>query len=258
MEFVQLLELDWKQIRPLLLDLDNRGILEQVLPELTKLKGVEKVNGQGHKDNFIHTLQVVENTYKATTDKKIRLVSILHDIGKCPTKKFIKGQGWTFSNHEFVGGKMLKKVFKNLDMTMEDYDYVKKLVTLHGRPKELTKNVTESALRRFAKEMGSAEDLKDLILFCKCDITTKFPDKLKKQQEGYENVYQQILEVVKKDKEDEWRCPINGHVIIEHFGESVKGKVLGQIKNNIENAIKNGVIKDDYDEAFEYMLSLKR
>lgn len=257
MNFEQLLGLDWKQIKPLLLELDNKGLLENVLPELTNLKGVERIDGQGHKDNFIHTLQVIENTYKATTDKKIRLVSILHDIGKAPTKKFIKGQGWTFSNHEYVGGKMLSKVFNKLELPEEYFYYVKKLVTLHGRPKELTKNVTESALRRFAKEAETLEDLKDLILFCKCDITTKFPEKLKSQQDGYDNVYQQILEVIKKDKEGEWRCPINGHMIIEYFGEGVKGRVLGNIKQEIESAIKSGKIGDNYDEAFEYMKSIK-
>jgi tRNA nucleotidyltransferase/poly(A) polymerase len=259
----QILELDYKQIQPLLLELDKQGILEEILPELTALKGVDIVNGQKHKDNFYHTLQVVENTYKATSDIWLRLVAILHDIGKAPTKKFIKGQGWTFQNHEYVGSKMIHKIFQRFRDSDsynyfhgKKYQYVKKLVKNHGRPKELTVNVTDSALRRLATDMEDMQHLEDLFLFCKCDITTKNSDKLKRLQDSLGNVYQEILRVKKQDKENEWKCPVTGKMIMEYFNLKPSLKV-GEIKQQIESAIKSGEIKDDYDEAFEYMKNLE-
>ena len=255
MELKEILELDYNQIQPLLKTLDEQGILEEVLPELTALKGVDIVNGQKHKDNFYHTLQVVENTYKASSNIWLRLVSILHDIGKAPTKKFINGQGWTFQNHEYIGGKMVKKIFKRFDLDMKYFPYVQKLITIHGRPKELTKDVSDSALRRLAKDMETSQTLDDLFVFCKCDITTKFPDKLKRQQDALETVYQEVLRVVKTDKENEWRCPISGQMVMEHFNLGA-GREVGVIKKQIENAIKSGEIKDDFDSAFEYMKNI--
>ena len=256
MELKEILELDYNQIQPLLKELDKQGLLTEVLPELTALKGVDIVNGQKHKDNYFHTLQVVENTYKASSNIYLRLVAILHDIGKAPTKKFIKGQGWTFQNHEFIGGKMVKKIFKRFDLDMNYYPYVKNLVTIHGRPKELTKDVSDSALRRLAKDLETPQNLEDLFTFCKCDITTRFPDKLKKQQNALENVYQEVLRVVQTDKENEWRCPISGQMIMEHFNLGA-GREVGTIKKQIENAIKSGEIPDELEPALEYMKNIQ-
>ena len=256
MNLNEILELDYKQIQALLISLDEQGILDEVLPELTALKGVEKVDGQSHKDNYFHTLKVVENTYKATSNVWLRLVAILHDIGKAPTKKFIKGQGWTFQNHEFVGGKMVGKIFNRFKLDHKYLPYVKKLVTIHGRPKELTKSVSDSALRRLATDLGTPQDLEDLFTFCKCDITTKFPDKLKKQQQALENVYQEVLRVVEMDKKNEWRCPVTGQMIMEHFNLK-GGREVGTIKKQIEQAIKNGSVEDTYESAFQFMESIK-
>jgi CRISPR/Cas system-associated endonuclease Cas3-HD len=255
MELREILELDYKQIQPFLKELDKQGILKEVLPELTALKGVEIVNGQKHKDNYFHTLQVVENTYKASSNIWLRLVSILHDIGKAPTKKFIKGQGWTFQNHEYVGGKMLKKIFKRFDLDFKYYPYVKNLIVNHGRPKELTKDVSDSALRRLAKDLETPQNLDDLFLFCKCDITTRKIDKLTRQQADLEKVYQEVLRVVKTDKENEWRCPVSGQMIMEHFNLGA-GREVGVIKKQIETAIKSGEIADELESALEYMKNI--
>lgn len=255
MELKEILELDYKQIQPLLKELDKQGILEEILPELTALKGVDIVNGQKHKDNYFHTLQVVENTYKATSNIWLRLVSILHDIGKAPTKKFIKGQGWTFQNHEYIGGKMLKKIFKRFNLDFEYFPYVKNLIVNHGRPKELTKDVSDSALRRLAKDMETSQTLDDLFVFCKCDITTKFPDKLTRQQNALENVYQEVLRVVQMDKANEWRCPVSGQMIMDYFNLGA-GREVGIIKKQIENAIKSGEIPDELEPALEYMKNI--
>jgi hypothetical protein len=262
MTLKDILELDYKQVQPLLLELDKQGILEEILPELTALKGVDIVNGQKHKDNFYHTLQVVENTYKATSNIYLRLVAILHDIGKAPTKKFIKGQGWTFQNHEYVGCKMIHKILKRFRDSDgynyfhgKKYQYVKLLVKNHGRPKELTKDVSDSALRRLATDMEDAQHLEDLFLFCKCDITTKFPDKLTRQQGDLENVYQEVLRVVQMDKANEWRCPVSGQMIMDYFNLGA-GREVGIIKKQIENAIKSGEIPDELEPALEYMKNI--
>jgi tRNA nucleotidyltransferase (CCA-adding enzyme) len=252
-KFVDILKVDAKQIKNLFIELDNLGILNELLPELTALKGVDKTKDTFHKDNFIHTLQVIENTYNTTIDPKLRLIAILHDIGKTPTKKWVNNKGWSFHNHENVGGKMLSKIFKRLDIPQEYYAYVHKLIIYHGIPKELTKSVTDSALRRFSKEIG--DDLEDLIIFSKCDLTTKQIDKKERQLIDLEKVYNQIIELRRKDEIAKWRCPIDGNIIMEYFG--VTGSKVGIIKNKIIDAIKSGEVKDDYNDAFEYMKKLK-
>ncbi len=237
------------QIKKIFEDLDKDGILEKILPELIALKGIDKTKETFHKDNYYHTLNVIENTYYATKNPWIRLVSILHDIGKAKTKKWIDGIGWTFHQHEFVGGKMLLNIFKRLDIPMDNYDYVYKLIINHGFPKELSKDVTESALRRFGNDIGS--DLEDLILFCKCDLTSKNLEKKERQTKAYQNVYDAIIKVRQDDELAKWRCPIDGIVIMDYFG--VKGRTVGEIKNKIIDAIKSGEIEDSYEKAFEYM-----
>ncbi len=253
MNILDILNIDSKIIKQTLLDLYQSGVLEKVLPELVNLKGVDKTKKSFHKDNFYHTLEVVENTYNVTTNHKLRLASILHDIGKAPTKKWCDDKGWTFSNHELVGSKMLEKIFERLNIPLEYYDYVYNIVLYHGIPKELTKNVTESALRRFGKDIG--ENLEDLILFCKCDLTTKNQEKKQQQIKSYDNLYKNIIIVREKDDASKWRCPIDGNMIKEFF--NVDGREIGLIKNEIISAIKSGKINDDYESAYNFILEMK-
>ncbi len=251
--FIDILNADASNIKNMFLILDEKGILSEVLPELIALKGVDKTKESYHKDNFYHTLQVIENTYNTTKNPWIRLVAILHDIGKAKTKKWINGIGWTFHNHEFVGAKMIKHIFKRFNLPEDKYEYVYKLIYNHGFPKELSKNVTDSALRRFALEIG--DELEDLILFCKCDLTSKNLEKTTRQSKAYDDVYNAIINIRKLDEIAKWRCPIDGNIIMQYFG--VKGKEVGLIKNKIEKAIKSGEIEDSYENAFEYMKQIK-
>lgn len=271
-DFKNILKCESKDIRNLLLSLDQSGILKVILPELVALKGIERIDGKGHKDNYLHTLQVVEQTYEATDDIWLRLVSILHDIGKAPTKRFDKKIGWTFHNHEFVGSKMLKLVFKRLDLDMSKLKYVIKLVKAHGKVKELTGNdtnndsdvmdntttkefyVTDSAIRRFAKDMGSDTD--DLLLFCKCDLTTKYEIKKQRYINDINLLSERINEIKNADETAKWRSPITGQMIMDEFGLG-QCKEVGIIKSKVETAIKKGDIKDGYDEAYAYMIALR-
>jgi putative nucleotidyltransferase with HDIG domain len=229
------------------------GILDSLLPELTALKGVEIREGKGHKDNFLHTLQVVKQTAAITDNIWLRLASILHDIGKAPTKRFIEG-AWTFQNHELVGSKMIDDIFERFNLDKSKLDYVKKIVEYHGIAKELTKDmVGDSAIRRFTKEMGPYID--DIINFCKCDVTTA--NRLKKEQykNDMDTLRKRIHEIKEKDEESKWRPPIDGNFIMKEFG--VSGRKLGQMKSDMEIAIKSGKIKDDFDDAYSYLLSIK-
>ncbi len=253
-DIIDILNADANQIKKIFDDLDKNGLLEKNLPELTALKGVDNTQKTFHKDNYIHTIQVVENTYHATKNPWIRLVSILHDIGKSKTKRWDKSNGWSFHNHEIEGGKMLLRIFKRLNIPNDKFDYVHKLIIYHGYPKSLTIEVSDSALRRFGKEIG--EDLEDLILFCKCDLTSKKLDKKERQSKAYDDVYNATLKVREKDKIAEWRCPIDGNLIMEYFGTK-EGRKIGIIKSKIIDAIKTGVIADSYDEAFEFMKKIK-
>lgn len=251
---IDLLNVNSGKIKEYIISLDENGILDDILPELTALKGVDNTKESSHKDNYIHTLEVVKNAYYATNNIYIRLVAILHDIGKAKTKKWVDNIGWTFHNHEYKSGEMLKNIFNRLSIPEDKYDYVYKLIINHGFPKELDKrDVSDSALRRFGKDMG--EDLEDLILFCKCDLTSKNIDKKNRQIKAYNRVYENIIRIRREDKLSEWRNPVDGNVIMEYF--NVKGKIIGEIKYKIETAIKSGEIGDNYEEAFEYMKSLK-
>jgi len=252
-KFTDILQIDAKNIKGFLLELDKNGILTEQLPELTALKGVESEGGMSHKDNFKHTLQVVENTYHATTGPLLRLVAILHDIGKAKTKT-LGENGWSFHNHEFVGSKMLRKIFNRLHIDKNDLKYVSLLIAEHGLPKELCdSNISDSAIRRFSKKLG--KNLEDLILFCKCDITTKFDWKRIKQQNNMDELLVRINKLKEDDLKAEWRSPITGDVIMRHYGK-IDGKDIGKIKSLVEKAIKSDVIPDSYDAAFEYMLKL--
>jgi len=238
-----------------LLNLDNAGVLEHLLPELTKLKGVDVINGQGHKDNFIHTLQVIKQTAEVSTNPWLRLVAILHDAGKAPTKRFDKERGWTFQNHELVSSRMVKDVFKRFDLDKSKIDYVSKLVEYHGIAKELTKiGVTDSAIRRFSNELGEWVD--DLLLFCKCDMTTASPMKRQRFQIELDSLKERIEDVKKNDESSKWRAPIDGNFIMKELNIE-PGRKLGKIKSEIERAIKANEIEDNFMSAYNYLLKIK-
>lgn len=238
-----------------LANLDNTGVLEHLLPELTKLKGVDVINGQGHKDNFIHTLQVVKQTAEVSTNPWLRLVAILHDAGKAPTKRFDKEKGWTFQNHELISSRLVIDVFKRFDLDKTKIEYVSKLVEYHGIAKELTKKgVTDSAIRRFSTELGDWVD--DMLLFCKCDMTTKSVANRQRFQTELDELKSRIEEVRKSDEASKWRAPIDGNFIMKELGIT-PGRKLGQIKSEIERAIKANEIEDNFMSAYNYLLKIK-
>ena len=233
--------------------LDETGLLNYILPELTALKGIEEIDGMGHKDNFYHTLEVVDNISQHTDKLWLRWAALLHDIGKAPTKKFEKNIGWTFHGHEFLGSKMLKGIFKRLKLPLNsDLKYVEKLVRMHARPIALiTDDASDSALRRLLFDAG--EDLEDLFTLCKSDITTKNNTKQNKFKKNYEYVAEKIKQVQEKDKIRNFQPPITGEEIMALFNLK-PSREIGILKEKVKEAILEGEIENNHEQAKNFVI----
>lgn len=230
-------------------------ILEVVFPEIAIMSGVDQIKDHHHKDVMLHTFEVVDNISEATEDVWLRFAALVHDIAKPQTKKFDENVGWTFHGHEELGARMMKSIFKRMKLPMNKLSYIEKLIRLHLRPIALVDDtVTDSAIRRLIVQAG--EDLEDLITLCRADITSKNPKKVSRYLNNYERVMEKVREVEEKDKLRAFQSPVRGDEIME-ICNIPPSKKVGEIKSAIEEAILEGIIKNDYNEALDYLYKIK-
>lgn len=233
------------------------GLLKQFFPEMHQLHGVQEIEGHRHKDNFWHTLEVLDNVATVSDDLWLRWAAIMHDIAKPPTQRFEPGIGWTFHGHDALGAKWVKRIFRRMGLPLDErMKYVQKLVRLHLRPIALVSDiVSDSAIRRLIYEAG--DDIDDLMTLCRADITSKNEFKVKRYQNNFSKVEQKIVEVEEKDKLRKWKNPLSGEEIMSALGIK-PSKTVGDVKDAVKEAILNGDIPNEHDAAFKYMMDRKK
>lgn len=235
--------------------LDKAGLLELIFPELTSLKGVEIMEGKGHKDNFLHTLQVLDHVAEKSDSEWLRWAALLHDIAKPVTKRYDEKLGWTFHNHNYIGEKMIPRIFRRMKLPMnEKMKYVAKMVGLHMRPQSVGENgVSDSGVRRLITDAG--EDLDDLMMLAEADITSKNPAKVRRQLDGFRRLRERMGQINDADALRNWKNPVNGNEIMEHFGIG-PSEVIAEMKEAVKEAVMEGRIPCEHDAAWEYLLSI--
>ncbi len=233
----------------------NSGVMDIVFPEIAKMSGVEQRKDYHHKDVFLHTSEVVDNTAEKSDNVWLRFAALVHDIAKPQTKKFVEGTGWTFHGHEEIGARMMKRIFRRMKLPMNKLEYIEKMIRLHLRPIAIaSEEVTDSAVRRLI--VSADDDLEELITLCRADITSKNPTKVSKYLSNYDRVMKKVLMVQEKDELLAFQSPVRGETIMEVCNLKPSKKV-GEIKQAIEDAILDGKIGNNYEEAYEYLLIIK-